>query len=101
MRSLKGRLLSGSNMWNAQTRKSFTAAEVGLLKAEAGLRDWAGAGDPKTNYENGIKLSFADWGAGGVGAYLADNTSKPLNYIDPLDARNNSTSPSNNNRCLK
>ncbi|QIP12321.1 SusD/RagB family nutrient-binding outer membrane lipoprotein [Spirosoma aureum] len=77
-----------------QTRRNFTAAEVAFLKAEAGLRGWAGAGDPKTNYEEGIKLSFADWGAGGVDAYLADNTSKPINYVDPIDARNNFTAAS-------
>ncbi len=74
------------------TRRDFTAAEVALLKAEAGLRGWAGAGDPKTNYEDGVRLSFSDWGAGGVDAYLADNTSTPLNYVDPVDPRNNFTS---------
>jgi len=77
-----------------QDRRSFTAAEVSFLKAEAALRGWAGAGDAKTNYENGVKLSFTDWGAGGVDGYLADATSKPLNYIDPADARNNFTSSS-------
>ncbi|MBS1750950.1 MAG: SusD/RagB family nutrient-binding outer membrane lipoprotein [Bacteroidetes bacterium] len=71
-----------------QTRRDITAAEILFLKAEAGLRGWAGAGDPKTNYENGVKASFADWGAGGVDAYLADNTSKPINYVDPKDPRN-------------
>lgn len=75
-----------------QTRRNFTAAEVAFLKAEAGLRGWAGAGDPKTNYELGVNLSFADWGATGVDAYLADATSKPINYVDPVDARNNFTS---------
>ena len=58
---------------------------MAFLKAEAGLRGWAGAGDPKENYENGVRLSFADWGAGGVDAYLADNTSKPIKYVDPVD----------------
>ncbi|HET7115001.1 MAG TPA: SusD/RagB family nutrient-binding outer membrane lipoprotein, partial [Hanamia sp.] len=82
------------NGGNTTTRRDFTAAEVAFLKAEAGLRGWAGAGDPQTNYENGIRLSFADWGAGGVDAYLADNTSKPLNYVDPVDPthRNDFTS---------
>ncbi len=81
-----------SNDFNSvQTRRDFTAAEIAFLKAEAGLRGWAGAGDPKTNYENGVRLSFADWGAAGVDAYLADNTSKPINYVDPIDARNNFT----------
>ncbi|MCC6288128.1 MAG: SusD/RagB family nutrient-binding outer membrane lipoprotein [Chitinophagaceae bacterium] len=73
------------------TRRDFTAAEVAFLKAEAALRGWDGAGEAKDNYENGVKLSFADWGAGGVDAYLADATSKPINYVDPIDARNNFT----------
>lgn len=82
------------NGGNTVTRRDFTAAEVAFLKAEAGLRGWVGAGDPKTNYENGVKLSFADWGAGGVDAYLADNVSKPFDYVDPVDPRNNFTSRS-------
>jgi hypothetical protein len=76
---------------NAQSRRAFTASEVAFLKAEAALRGWKGAGDAKTNYEDGVKLSFADWGAGGVDAYLADNTSKPANYVNPLNALNNFT----------
>ena len=77
------------------TRRDFTAAEVAFLKAEAALRGWNGAGDAKENYENGVKLSFADWGAGGVDAYLADSTSKPYsNYVDPVDSRNDFTSRS-------
>jgi hypothetical protein len=71
------------------SRRYFTYSEVCLLKAEAALRGWAGAGDAKTNYENGVRASFADWGAGGVDAYLADDTSKPINYVDPKEARNN------------
>jgi hypothetical protein len=82
------------NGGNTTTRRDFTAAEVAFLKAEAGLRGWAGAGDPKTNYEEGVRLSFADWGAGGVDAYLADKTSKPWDYVDPVDPRNNFTSRS-------
>jgi len=74
-----------------QTRRSITAAEVSFLKAEAALRGWVGAGDAKTNYENGIRLSFADWGASGVDAYLADATSKPISYVDPKEAKNNFT----------
>ena len=76
---------------SVQTRRGFTASEVAFLKAEAGLRGWAGAGDPQANYENGVRLSFADWGAAGADGYLADNTSKPVNYVDPKDARNNFT----------
>lgn len=76
------------------SRRFFTYSEVCHLKAEAALRGWAGAGDAKTNYENGVRASFADWGAGGVDAYLADDTSKPINYIDPKEPKNNYTSRS-------
>ena len=65
------------------SRRVFTAQEVHFDLAEAALRGWAGAGDAKTNYENGVKASFADWGASGVDDYLADGTSKPLDYKDP------------------
>jgi len=66
------------------TKRNYLAAsEVYFDLAEASLRGWAGAGDAKTNYENGIKASFEDWGAGGVDAYLADDTSKPIDYTDP------------------
>ncbi|WP_300599308.1 SusD/RagB family nutrient-binding outer membrane lipoprotein [Niabella sp.] len=75
-------------------RRDFCAAEVAFLKAEAGLRGWAGAGDPKTNYENGIKLSFEDWGASGADTYLTDAVSKPISYVDPKDSRNNFTAAS-------
>lgn len=77
-----------------ETRRSITAAEISFLKAEAALRGWAGAGDAKTNYENGVRLSFADWKASGVEAYLADATSKPIDYVDPKDAQNNFTASS-------
>lgn len=38
----------------------FNYAEVCFLKAEAAIRGWNGAGDAKTNYENGIRASFAE-----------------------------------------
>lgn len=76
------------------SRRAFTASEVAFLKAEAALRGWAGAGDAKANYEAGVKLSFENWGAAGADAYLADATSKPINYVDPKDVRNNFTAVS-------
>jgi len=77
---------------SVKSRRAFTYSEVCLLKAEAALRGWNGAGDAKTNYEDGVKASFADWGAGGVDAYLADATSTPIDYVDPKEPRNNWTS---------
>lgn len=39
-------------------------SEVCFLKAEAAVRGWAGAGNAQTNYENGIRASFAESRAG-------------------------------------
>lgn len=66
----------------------MTAAEVKFLKAEAALRNWSGAGDVQTNYEDGIRASFAQHGAGGVDAYIADNTSTPNDFVDALNPGN-------------
>lgn len=67
----------------------MTAAEVCFLKAEAGLRGWAGAGDVKTNYEQGITVSMQQWGINNATAYINDATSKQANYTDPKNAANN------------
>ncbi|OBQ54236.1 SusD/RagB family nutrient-binding outer membrane lipoprotein [Tamlana sp. s12] len=72
----------------------MTAAEVHFLKAEAALRGWAGAGDAKTNYEAGVRASFAQFGASGVDAYLADATSTPNDYVDVKNPANNYAYPS-------
>jgi len=78
-----------SEDWKSVTsRRFFTAAEVHFALAEAALRGWAGAGDAKTHYEEGIKMSFQNWGAPGVDAYIADATSTPIDYSDPVDHRN-------------
>ncbi len=66
----------------------MTAAEVYFLKAEAGLRGWSGAGDVQNNYETGISTSFDQRGVSGVAAYIADNTSTPMDYVDPVNASN-------------
>jgi Susd and RagB outer membrane lipoprotein len=72
----------------------MTAAEVWFLKAEAALRGWQNAGDPQTDYVAGINTSMAQWGvAAAAGAYIADNTSTPANYVDYLN-------PANNNNAL-
>lgn len=64
------------------------AAEAAFLRAEYELR-WGDAGQAAQNwYEEGVRLSFQEWGASGVDAYLADNTSKPSNYTDVVDSSN-------------
>jgi hypothetical protein len=67
----------------------MTAAEVYFLKAEAALRGWSGAGDAQANYETGIMMSFDQHGASGAADYIADNTSTPADYVDPVNSANN------------
>lgn len=44
--------------WVATPYYAMRYSEVCFLKSEAAIRNWAGAGDAQTNYENGIKASF-------------------------------------------
>ncbi|MBS1749412.1 MAG: SusD/RagB family nutrient-binding outer membrane lipoprotein [Bacteroidetes bacterium] len=60
----------------------IVAAEAWFLKAEAALKGWAAAGDAKTNYENGISTSFAQYGLNAT-SYITNNTGKEQQYIDP------------------
>lgn len=73
----------------------MTPAEVWFLKAEAALRNWAGAGDAKVNYETGISTSFSQWGITNT-TYVNDAISLPTAYTDPKSALNNSARVSTN-----
>lgn len=74
----------------------MTASEVYFLKAEAALRGWSGAGDAQSNYESGIMMSFDQHGASGAANYIADNTSTPANYVDPVNNANNALALTSN-----
>ncbi len=61
----------------------MNAAEVAFLKAEAAaVFNFNMGTDGKTAYEEGIRLSFEQYGAD-LGSYLTDATSVPQNYTDP------------------
>jgi hypothetical protein len=60
----------------------MTAAEAWFLKAEAAIRNWNNAGTAQTDYETGIKTSFAQYSKD-PSAYVADNTSTEQPYVDP------------------
>lgn len=65
----------------------MTAAEVSFLRAEGALRGWnMGGGTAESFYNEGISLSFDQWGAGDAAEYLANATNKPEGYKDPLGA---------------
>ncbi|MCD8313398.1 MAG: SusD/RagB family nutrient-binding outer membrane lipoprotein [Bacteroidales bacterium] len=60
----------------------MAASEVYFLRAEGALRGW-NMGDTAENlYEEGVRMSFTENGAGDVDAYLADSTSKPADFVD-------------------
>lgn len=85
--------LSASGDYFSRTDGKFkimSAAEVWFLKAEASIRGFAGAGDAETNYKNGIRASFGEWGKlANYNSYINDNTSTEAPYIDPKNSENN------------
>ena len=63
----------------------MNAAEVAFLKAEGVLRGWnMGGGAAEDFYNEGITLSFEQWGANGASAYIDDAVSRPAGHIDPI-----------------
>lgn len=63
----------------------MNAAEVAFLKAEMAVNEWAVTGSARELYEEGIRLSFEQYGAEGLTAYLACTT-VPTGYSDPRTA---------------
>lgn len=61
----------------------MTCSEASLLKAEAAIRNWAGAGDAKENYEQGIQRSFDQYDLGSAVTYYSNSTLKEKAYVDP------------------
>ena len=61
----------------------MTASEIAFLKAEGALIGWNMKGTAENFYNQGIKLSFDQWGVSGAETYLNDNTSKQADYTDP------------------
>ena len=78
----------------ASNMRIMCAAEVAFLRAEGALRGWNMGGTAKDFYELGITLSFEQCGVSGAAAYIADDTSMPSRYIDPLGAFSFSGTPS-------
>lgn len=62
----------------------MNAAEVSFLMAEAkAVFGFDISGDARTYYENGIRLSFEQYGVQGADTYILDENSVPENYLDP------------------
>ncbi len=67
-------------------RALYTAQETHFILAEAALRGWAGTQSAQIHYEEGVKASFAEWGASGADEYLQNDTGLPLDYDDVVYA---------------
>ena len=80
-----GRKYSGVNVSTEDPLVWMNAAEVAFLKAEAkavfGFN--MGAGTAEEFYNEGIKLSFEQFGLSGYAEYAEDNENKPATYSDP------------------
>ena len=62
----------------------MNAAEVAFLRAEARLNNFnVGGGTAQSYYEDGIRLSFEQWGVSGADTYMSNSTSTPTAYNDP------------------
>lgn len=60
----------------------MSAAETAFNKAEGAMRHWDMKGKEKDLYEEGIRLSFQQWGVNGIESYLEGTTSQSA-YTDP------------------
>lgn len=62
----------------------MTASEVAFLRAEgAAVHHFNMGGSAEQFYNDGIRLSFEQWGVSGAEAYMADSGSVPQAYVDP------------------
>lgn len=80
----KGHKYSGVNVLPTSPIYWMNAAEVAFLRAEGtAVFGFNMGGTAETFYNNGIRLSFDQWGVSGADAYLSDATNKPASYTDP------------------
>ena len=86
---------SNLNMTSNAPVMWMNAAEVSFLKAEGALRGWNMGGTAEQFYNEGIRLSFEQWGALGYAQYILDDTSTPIAYVDPLGLFSFTGMPSN------
>lgn len=82
-----GKAYSAVNIKQDSKGVWLTASEMAFCRAEGALAGWSNmGGTAKSLYEEGVKLSFEQWGAGDATSYLADATSTEKNYVDPVSS---------------
>ena len=63
----------------------MTSAEMAFCRAEGALAGWNMDGTAEALYNEGITLSFEQWGASGAADYIANSTATPADYVDAAD----------------
>lgn len=92
MSNYQGDKISNLNMDRGSTPVVWmTAAESFFLRAEGLLRGWnmgTVTVSAKSLYEQGVRVSFEENGAGGADTYLADAVSTPKDFLDNVGSDN-------------
>lgn len=79
-----GHRYSGPNFQAADAVQWMNAAEVAFLRAEgAAVYGYNMGGTAEAFYEEGVRLSFAQWGVEGADSYLSQEDALPETYVDP------------------
>ena len=79
-----GHKFSGPNIKANDALQWMNAAEVAFLRAEGvAVYGFNMGGTAKDFYEQGVRLSFEQWGVTGADTYLAQETAVPEIYDDP------------------
>lgn len=79
-----GHQYSGINITSQSPLVWMNAAEVAFLKAEAaGVYGFDMGGSAQQFYEEGIRLSFSQYGVEGADSYMQQDTPVTVSYTDP------------------
>lgn len=82
-KSVAGGLYSAVNVTESTPGVWLTASEMAFCRAEGALANWSNMGGTvESLYNEGIKLSFEQWGAGDASSYLANSTATQASYVD-------------------
>ncbi len=82
-KDIAAELYSPANVTPATPGVWLTASEMAFCRAEGALANWSGMGGSVEDlYNEGIRLSFEQWGAGNATDYIANNTLKQADYVD-------------------
>lgn len=77
-----GRKYSGVRISPNDPLLWMNSCEIAFLKAEAVVLGLM-SGNAEDFYNEGVRLSFEQWGASGYEDYIGQDSKTPINYIDP------------------